>query len=72
MKKFLRLWMRHPVSITSMLVWAILGIWTRSFIPVVFGLVICSFLAIIWEIGIASYCLEMRFWRHLIEISKDK
>ena len=54
MKKFLRLWLRHPISITFMIIWIILGIWVRSFIPVVFGLIPSAFIFFCGELW--YYC----------------
>ena len=72
MKKFLRLWLRHPVSITLMFVWVCLAIWTRSIIPFIMGLFMSGFLYVIWEVGLASLHIERELWKDLIESEKRK
>ncbi len=54
MKKFLKLWLRHPMSVTIMIIMAVIAIQTRNISPIIIGLIPCSFLFVLWEIWL--YC----------------
>ena len=72
MKKFLRLWLRHPISVTCMIVMMIIALQTHSIYPIIIGLIPSALLFVIWEAGLASFFLEKEFWKHLIENEKSK
>ena len=43
MKKFLRLWLKHPLSVTGMIIAFVLAVQTRSFYPIVLLIIPCGF-----------------------------
>lgn len=72
MKKFLRLWLRHPISVTGMIVMMLIAIQTRSVYPVIIGLIPSALLFFIWELGLASFVLERDFWRWFVRKKTGK
>ena len=54
MKKFLKIWLKHPISVTGMIIALGLAIQTHSFYPVFLLAIPCGFLYVIWELGLFS------------------
>lgn len=71
MKQFLKIWLKHPVSVTGMIIALVLAIQTRSFYPVIILIIPCGFLFAIWELGLFSYHLEKDLWRSLARNIKE-
>lgn len=65
MKKILRIWLRHPISVTGIVIALGLAIQTRSFYPVIILIIPLCFVYVLWEL-VFLYChLEKDFWRTL-------
>ena len=71
MKQFLKIWLKHPVSVTGMIIALVLAIQTRSLYPVIILMIPCGFLFVIWELGLLSYHLEKDLWRSLARNIKE-
>ena len=71
MKKFLKIWLKHPISVTGMIIALGLAIQTHSFYPVFLLAIPCGFLYVIWELGLFSYHLEKDLWRSLARNIKE-
>lgn len=71
MKKILKIWLKHPISVTGMIIALVLAIQTRNFCPVIILIIPCGFLYVIWELGLLSYRMEKDLWRSLTHNMKE-
>ncbi len=66
MKKFLRICVRHPVSVTGMIIATVIAIQERNVYPIIILIIPCGLLYVIWELGFLSYRFEKDFWRNIV------